>query len=74
MAVNTTPVSSDLILVVENGTGANGQTLSQSRRYGDVKPAALNDDIYSVAQSLSGLQSKPLIAVQRRDTVEIETA
>jgi len=72
MAISSTPVSTDLLLVMDNGVGASGQALTKSRKYGDVKTAAADADIYSVAQSLSGLQSKTLVAVQRKDTIEIE--
>lgn len=71
MAVTTTPVASDLVLVMDNGTGASGQPLTQNRTFKNVKPAAENDAIYAVAQGLISLQSKPNIAVQRRDIVEM---
>ncbi|MGI5912719.1 MAG: DUF1659 domain-containing protein [Syntrophomonadaceae bacterium] len=36
MAVVSTPISSELILVMDNGTGASGQALTISRRYANV--------------------------------------
>ena len=72
MAINSTTIATDLVLVMDNGVGASGQALTKARKYGDVKTSAVNDDIYSVAQSISGLQDKSLVAVQRKDTVEIE--
>jgi len=74
MAVSATPVSTDLILVMDNGTGASGQALVVSRTFKDVKTSASNADIYDVAQSLIGLQSKPNMAIQRRDINEIQNA
>ncbi|MEQ8176630.1 MAG: DUF1659 domain-containing protein [Syntrophomonadaceae bacterium] len=71
MAITATPTATDLILVMDNGTGASGQQLTISRTFGDVKPAATHADIYSVAQSLLGLQSKTNVAIQRRDFNEI---
>jgi len=71
MAITATPTATDLILVMNNGTGASGQQLTISRIFGDVKPAATHADVYNVAQSLLGLQSKAHIAVQRRDFNEI---
>jgi len=38
MAVNSTPLSSQLVLVMDNGTGASGQALFVSRAIKDVKP------------------------------------
>ncbi|MDD4802087.1 MAG: DUF1659 domain-containing protein [Syntrophomonas sp.] len=72
MAITATPIATDLVLVLDNGVGASGQALTKSRKYGDVKTSAVNDDIYSVGQSISGLQTKSLVAIQRKDTVEIE--
>lgn len=72
MAVSTSPVSSDLILIMDNGIGASGQPLTKARKYSKVKTAATNEDIYAVADSLTGLQSKTRLAVRRQDTIEIE--
>ncbi|MGI5922020.1 MAG: DUF1659 domain-containing protein [Syntrophomonadaceae bacterium] len=72
MAIVATPTSSELVLVMDNGVGASGQPLTISRRYSNVKAAAANDDVYAVATSLSGLQDKTMMMVQRRDTVELE--
>jgi hypothetical protein len=72
MAVNTSPVSSDLILIMDNGIGASGQPLTKARKYSKVKTSATDEDIYAVADSLTGLQSKTRIAVRRQDTIEIE--
>lgn len=71
MAISSIPVASDLVLVMENGTGASGQTLTKNRTFKYVKPSAGNDSIYTVAQGLIGLQDKVNIAVQRRDISEI---
>lgn len=72
MAVVATPTSSELILVMDNGVGVSGQPLTIARRYGNMKPAAVNEDVYAVATSLSGLQDKTMMMVQRRDMIELE--
>jgi len=72
MAIEAIPTGSELVLVMDNGTGASGQPLSIARRYSNVKPSAVNDDVYAVANVLSGLQDRTMIMVQRRDTVELE--
>jgi len=74
MAVTATSLASDLILVMDNGIGASGQALSLNRTYRNVKPEANDQNIYDVAQSLIGLQSKTNNSIQRRNTVEIESA
>ncbi|NLB89282.1 MAG: DUF1659 domain-containing protein [Syntrophomonadaceae bacterium] len=72
MPVNTIPVATDLILVLDNGIGSSGQQLTQNRVYKNIKTDANNDKIYSVAETLAGLQNKRKLAIQRRDIVEIE--
>lgn len=74
MAVTTSSLSSDLILVMDDGIGASGQPLSKNRTFKNVKTGANNEDVYAAAQTLIGLQSKTNKAIQRRDTVELENA
>ncbi|MGS0765305.1 DUF1659 domain-containing protein [Syntrophomonas curvata] len=71
MAVTATPIATDLVLVMENGTGASGQNLYVSRAFKDVKPDAVHADLYDVAQALIGLQSRTNIGIQRRDFNEL---
>lgn len=72
MAVVSNPISSELILVMDNGTGASGQALTISRRYANVKSTAVDGDLYDVATSILGLQDKTLVVVERRDTTQLE--
>ena len=71
MAVSATTISTDLVMVMDNGIGAGGQQLFINRSFKRVKPEASNDNIYAIAQELLGLQDKTNIAVQRRDIVEL---
>ena len=73
MAVTATSLTSDLILVMDNGIGASGQPLSKNRTYKNIKVDALDEDIYAVAQTLIGLQSRSNNFIQRRNTVELES-
>ncbi|MEN6463045.1 MAG: DUF1659 domain-containing protein [Syntrophomonas sp.] len=68
MAVTSTPTSSDFALVYDNA----GKTVT--RRYSDLKVAATDDNVYSVASSLNGLQDQTLVAVQRRVDSELVNA
>ncbi len=72
MAIVSNPVSSELVLVMDNGTSASGKQLVENRVYQDVKTTASDDDVYAVAQSLLGLQEKTNLAVQRRNLTEIQ--
>jgi hypothetical protein len=71
MAVSANIVSTDLVLVMDNGTGDSGQQLFKNRSFKNVKPEAADEDIYAIAQDLLGLQDKINLAVQRRDIVEL---
>ncbi len=71
MAVSANTVSTDLVLIMDNGTGASGQQLFKNRSFKNVKPEAADEDIYAIAQDLLGLQDKINLAVQRRDIVEL---
>lgn len=74
MAINEIPVATDLVLVMDNGIGASGQQLIINRTFKDVKTNADNEKVYSVANDLVSLQEAAKIAVQRRDTLELEEA
>lgn len=74
MAVTATSLTSDLILVMDNGVGSSGQALSINRTFKNVKVAATDADVYSVAQTLLGLQTKTNNAIERRNTVQLENA
>jgi hypothetical protein len=73
MAVTATSVTSDLVLVMDNGLSSAGQPLTQSRIYKNVKISATDADVYAVAQTLIGLQSKTNSAIQRRNVDELES-
>ena len=72
MAVTTSPVTSDLVLIMDNGVGNSGQPLTINRKFSKVKTAAANEDVFAVAESITAIQDKTLVAVRRVDTVEIE--
>ncbi len=71
MAVTPSTIAVDLALVMENGNSGSGQPLFITRTFKRVKPNAANDDIYTVADALLGLQTKTNVAIQRRDIVEL---
>lgn len=72
MAITANTVATDLVLVMDNGTGTSGQQLSKNRAFTNVKPNAANDDLFAVSQDLLSLQDKTNLSVQRRDIVEIK--
>ncbi len=73
MAITSTSLATDLILVMDNGIGASGQPLSKNRIYKNLKSDATDEAVYEVAQTLIGLQSMTNNFIQRRDTIELES-
>lgn len=72
MAVTSTPVSSDLILVMDYGVGSTGKQQSKEVILKSLIPGANLDDVYAVAQVVLTLHEKPNLAIQRRDIVELK--
>ena len=68
MAVNTTPLSSNLLILVANDTATGNLT----RRFNDLKSDAVDQDVYDVGITLAGLQSRTLSAINRTKVYEIE--
>lgn len=71
MAVVSIPVSSSLVLVLDNGLNSAGKTQTKERVFKSLNPSSSNDNVYSAGQIFLGLQEKTGISVQRRDVVEL---
>jgi hypothetical protein len=71
MAITSTQVSRELVLVMDNGVSSTGKALTKNLTYSNVKLASADADLYSVADSLTGLQTKTRVSVKRLDTSEI---
>lgn len=74
MAVTTTAIDSEMVLVVEDGTTASGATKYRNSYLADLKPDADNQNVFDTAVALFTLQTKPVAAVQRRDLTEISAS
>ncbi|HRX22485.1 MAG TPA: DUF1659 domain-containing protein [Syntrophomonadaceae bacterium] len=70
MAVTTTPLTSNLLVLVANDTATGDLT----RKYADVKNDATDQDVFDVGTSLAGLQSRTLSAINRTKVYEIEAS
>lgn len=71
MAVTATPLTSELLLIMDNGIGASGQQLTKTRTINYLKTTANAEDIYSVAQGILSLQDKTNLSIQRSDASEL---
>ncbi|MGE5423682.1 MAG: DUF1659 domain-containing protein [Ignavibacteriales bacterium] len=71
MAVQANPIASEALIRVENGVSSSGSTVYASRRLSGIKPAAANEDVHAVAQSLGSLQSKTVAGIHRNNDLEL---
>ena len=65
MAVNANPVDSRLQLRLNVGQDTEGNPVYSSRSYANVKPLASDQAVFSVGNSLAGLQEHVLEEVRR---------
>ena len=74
MAVENVPVGTTLRLQLQTGVDGNGNPVFRNKSLNNVKPEALDQDIFDVAQALAGLQESILADVLRIDTARLEEA
>jgi len=71
MAVNSEPVSSELIIRVENGTTSTGATRYKNLTYRNIKSEATDNDVKAIADLLGSAQTKPVATILRSNVVTI---
>lgn len=71
MAIVNMPQSSTLSLRVQTGIGTTGAPVYKNVNFNSLKPSAVDDSAYTVAQALSGLQKHTLVAINRVDTANL---
>ena len=74
MPVNATIEDSKLKLQLDGGLNEKGNPIVKSKTFSKVKNDAVNDNLFSVAESLAGLQEMPLIGIKRVDEVDLQQA
>ncbi|HWQ71818.1 MAG TPA: DUF1659 domain-containing protein [Desulfitobacteriaceae bacterium] len=74
MAVTKTPVGSTIRLSLVTGLDAQGGPVLRTTSLGNVKPAALDQDLFDVANALAGLQEYQLNSISRVDNAELAEA
>ncbi len=72
MAVATVAKGSVLVVTYQTGLNASGAPILRQRSLVNVKAAALDQDVFDVAQALYGLQQYPVITVRRDNRFDIE--
>lgn len=71
MPVNKVPVGTVLRLELQTGVDASGNPVYRNRSLNNVKPGAVDQDLYDVAVALAGLQEYSLNSVTRIDRAQI---
>lgn len=74
MALSTNKLTSALILKVKTGTTKSGSDKFSNITFKKVKIAAVDQDVYDVANSIGGILSHPVIDVLRQDESELISA
>ncbi len=72
MAVVTMNNPSSLRVRLDAGTDAEtGKAILKSKTYSNLKPTALEQDVYDVANALMGLQNHTVLEVLKQDYISI---
>lgn len=71
MAVSNIPANSVLQLELRTGVNPSGNPVYQHKSLPNIKPDALDQDIFDVATALAGLQEFPLNGVVRIDNAQL---
>jgi Protein of unknown function (DUF1659). len=71
MAVTKTPVGSTIRLSLVTGLDAQGGPVLRNTSLSNVKPAALDQDLFDVANALVSLQEYQLNSISRVDNAEL---
>lgn len=58
---------SQLRLVFQVGLDEKGEMIYKNKNYNNIKPSSTADQLYAVAQAITGLQSQALADIERND-------
>ncbi len=72
MAINAIVKETKLKLQLDGGLNDKGNPIVKSKTFSKVKTDAANDNLFSAAESLAGLQEMPLIGIKRVDEIELQ--
>jgi hypothetical protein len=71
MAVNSNPGEGILQIKFQTGLDDDGKPVIRTKSFTGVKPTATDEDVYTVAQRLIGLQKHTVVSVNRINPVEL---
>lgn len=72
MAITSVIKDTKLKLQLDGGLNEKGNPIVKSKTFSKVKTDAANDNLFSVAESLAGLQDMPLIGIKRVDETDLQ--
>lgn len=72
MPVSINPISTRLQLRLNTGLDENFNPIYRTRSFSNVKPAAVNQDLFELAGEIESLQQHTVNSVRRVDEVELE--
>ncbi|SCG81894.1 hypothetical protein DW1_0274 [Proteiniborus sp. DW1] len=72
MAVNAVIKETKLKLQLDGGLNEKGTQIVKAKTFSKVKTDAANENIFSAAESLAGLQEMPLIGIKRIDEIDLQ--
>ncbi|SHE82876.1 DUF1659 domain-containing protein [Alkalibacter saccharofermentans] len=65
MAVESTVLSSRMVLKLNFGTNENGNPIVRNKTYSNMNNEAADQEVYDVAEALADLQTNPLEGVHK---------
>lgn len=71
MAVIALKEPSSLKVKFNHGANTNGKVIIKTKSFANVKPTALNDDLYEVASAVASLQEHDLYEVSKVDNTTL---
>lgn len=74
MAIVKNPVDSRIKMTYDFGINEQGKAVTKTKTISNVKPAALDQDIFDVVTALAGLQSNAVIRIIREDNAALAQA
>lgn len=72
MAIISVIKDTKLKLQLDGGLNEKGNPIVKSKTFSKVKTDAVNDNLFTVAESLAGLQDMPLIGIKRVDETDLQ--
>lgn len=71
MAIIQMPDASRLVLTLDDGVDDEGNPLTKTKSFNNVKPEASDEALFNVADSLAQLQTRDLVSVDRHDRAQL---